>query len=45
MTTKNTAVLLILALLVFAGCAPGKNYRNTDGVLKTDTRSAEGIHK
>ena len=37
---------VVLAVMILAaGCAADKNYRDASGVLKTETRSTVGVHK
>ncbi len=38
-------ILSVLLAGVISGCVHAKNYRDTDGVLKADTRSRSGINK
>ena len=47
---KNKINFLFFIILAFIsvlsiGCAVSKNYRDANGVLKTDSRSAVGVHK
>jgi len=43
---KYLSLAIFLILVLIAGCASlGKNYRDTTGVLKTDTRSNLGVRK
>jgi outer membrane murein-binding lipoprotein Lpp len=48
MKIKNKYLLaaIFMATFLFTGCiTTNKHYRDESGVLKTDTRSATGIHK
>lgn len=47
MKQKNRVLVyfFLITILFVLGCATNKNYRDADGVLKTDTRSALGVNK
>ena len=52
LNSKILACLFLIAILFISGCATNKNhrdttknYRDTRGVLKTETRSTSGVNK